>query len=576
MPKSTSSVSGQHAPLRPTTPTLEPPPRTSIDDPGAHDLQSSEDDEEDDHFSDAVEAPGTTSQASPSSPVPVTRLEKVDSNPSYGEVPGTEAYDKRIQDAVPDQVDIPSRRGSRSGSVTHEETTPLSPIPMTVVEKVDPLVPSHGEVPGTKAHRKRISDAVPDQIVQVPASGTSSDASSGHESTSLPGDRPIPITRVIRVDTAPSHGEVAGTEAYEKRREDAEPDVVETPIDGQASRSTASVSDTAGEEEVAGASAGGREDSEEYNEDEDGEDAEENDGFADDFDDFEEGGDNDDFGDFDEAPSIDAGDSGKAAKEAQTAPEFIPSSLLPLLNFEDLRTPEEVIAATEPYLKVLFPKAQSVAPSYHEPLPETDSVFLTERSASLYSQLVAPPPLQPPNWVRSRIRRLFLVSLGVPVDLDEILPASKQKKLILPSTHLSSASLQTGDHAAHHGLASPASPVSTARLKKGTANSSTSSLHSPSQRGSSSSHNKRKGPAPAPAFDAIAACFLCTSTTEAMLANFSEEELDAHLKLLEDLSARASDVLQYWLQRKDGALGDKEAFEGVIENLVKHARKVRK
>src|SRR5271168_3035052 len=63
-------------------------------------------------------------------------------------------------------------------------------------------------------------------------------------------------------------------------------------------------------------------------------------------------------------------------------------------------------------------------------------IFLTDRSASLWSQLVAPPPLQPPNWIRSRIRRLFLVSLGVPVDLDEILPASKQKKLILPSIHL--------------------------------------------------------------------------------------------------------------------------------------------
>ena len=64
---------------------------------------------------------------------------------------------------------------------------------------------------------------------------------------------------------------------------------------------------------------------------------------------------------------------------------------------------------------------------------ETRSIFLSERSHSLWSQLVAPPPLQPPDWVRSRIRRLFLVSLGVPVDLDEILPASKQKKLILPS-----------------------------------------------------------------------------------------------------------------------------------------------
>ena len=68
---------------------------------------------------------------------------------------------------------------------------------------------------------------------------------------------------------------------------------------------------------------------------------------------------------------------------------------------------------------------------------------------------------------------------------------------------------------------------------------------------------------------------LC-STTEAALSNFTDEELQAHVNKLEGLTGRASEVLEYWLKRKDEALGDKEAFEGVIENLVKHARKVRK
>ena len=68
---------------------------------------------------------------------------------------------------------------------------------------------------------------------------------------------------------------------------------------------------------------------------------------------------------------------------------------------------------------------------------------------------------------------------------------------------------------------------------------------------------------------------LCT-TTDAALSNLPEEELRAHIRTLEELTARASDVLEYWLTRKDNALGDKEVFEGVIENLVKHARRVRK
>ena len=68
---------------------------------------------------------------------------------------------------------------------------------------------------------------------------------------------------------------------------------------------------------------------------------------------------------------------------------------------------------------------------------------------------------------------------------------------------------------------------------------------------------------------------LC-ATTYAALANMTDDELRAHQRRLEELTARASEVLEYWLKRRDSALGDREAFEGVIENLVKHARRVRK
>ena len=68
---------------------------------------------------------------------------------------------------------------------------------------------------------------------------------------------------------------------------------------------------------------------------------------------------------------------------------------------------------------------------------------------------------------------------------------------------------------------------------------------------------------------------LC-ATTEAALSNMTDDEFEDHTKQLAFLTIRASDVLEYWLKRRDSALGDKEAFEGVIENLVKHARRVRK
>lgn len=198
---------------------LEPPPRKSIDDPGAHDLESSD---SDDHFSDAQSAPSGIA-----SPIPHTRVEKVDDEPSYGEDPDTKAYHMREQDAVPDEIEVvPEGRKSRSSSSVGLSTPGGQPIPMTVVEKIDPEVPAYGDVPGTEAHEKRLADAVPDLVVR---SGSRSRASTITRSRagSTPGDLPIPITKVERVDSTPSHGELPGTKAYELRKEDAKPDLVE-------------------------------------------------------------------------------------------------------------------------------------------------------------------------------------------------------------------------------------------------------------------------------------------------------------------------------------------------------------
>ena len=153
------------------------------------------------------------------------------------------------------------------------------------------------------------------------------------------------------------------------------------------------------------------------------------------------------------------------------------------------------------------------------------------------------------------------MSLGVPVDLDEILPASKQKKLILPSIHLRNRSQspadgrRTGSHV---------------RLKQD--NASSASVDQPS---SNKASRRRKGPPSAPELDLQSTKMLC-ATTRAALCNMTDDELQAHVRKLEELTAKASEVLEYWLKRRDSAVGDKEAFEGVIENLVKHARRVRK
>ena len=149
---------------------------------------------------------------------------KVDDRESHGEVPGTPAYKLRSQDAVPDEVEVvPEGRRSLNKGTSRPQTPAENPVPTTVVDKVDPLSPSHGDVPGTAAHSKRMADAVPDVIrpAHSPKDHTFGGKHSAAESPT------VPTTMITKVDSEPSHGEVPGTEAYSMRTEDAKPDVVE-------------------------------------------------------------------------------------------------------------------------------------------------------------------------------------------------------------------------------------------------------------------------------------------------------------------------------------------------------------
>ncbi|MCJ1353030.1 MAG: hypothetical protein MMC33_003014 [Icmadophila ericetorum] len=564
----------------PKSPVLLPPGKSvELEDPGAHELDSSNEDE--DVFTDAQGDPQTSSR--PHSPIPTTRVEKVDDEPTYGSVPGTDAYKKRTQDAVPDEVAVMSRRSSiasRSG-----DQPPLSSgdteIPRTVVEKVDPDDESYGDVPGTVAHAKRRADAVPDLILRSPPPGKASATFLPPEEA--PSTVPVPRTVVTRVDSEPRHGEVPHTLAYEKRAADAQPDVVEKKADVP-------------EEGVSPIAADGGFGPMEYDDDEeeeeqidttcrtntrdDGEMEEkvEDSGFGDDFDDFEEGAAAEDFGDFDDGFREPEEESEEESEEELLSPQkpLAPAhSAFPLLDFSNLQSLDAIIEATNPHLSALFPAASDLDISTEK--PNTDHTLLTSRSLSLWTQLIAPPPLQPPNWVRSRIRRLFLVSLGVPVDLDEILPASKQKKLILPYTTKSDPDLAS----------KTSNPLT--RLKEGegtaaSANTSTTSLDSQrsasaSRRSTSksrpagNSNRKRPGPPPPPFLDTPSLNILCSTTPE-KLSSMSDAEMRAHVAKLEDLTAKAGQVLEYWLQRKDLVRAEKEAFEGVIENLIRHAKRV--
>lgn len=221
---------------------LEPPPRTSIDDPGAHELGMSkstaaslphntdrniwaESSDSDDHFSDAQ-----SGAHSPSSPVPLTRVEKVDTEPSYGEVPGTDAYKMRVEDAQPDQIAVlpgDESAKSRSPPIDRPSTPGGHPIPITVVERVDASSATSDGFSGSSSHHVHKLDAEPDVVIDSSEARSISPESLRSRAASNAGDIPAPLTKVEKVNSVPSHGEVPGTDTHKMRKGDAGPDMVE-------------------------------------------------------------------------------------------------------------------------------------------------------------------------------------------------------------------------------------------------------------------------------------------------------------------------------------------------------------
>lgn len=179
-----------------------------------------------DHFSDASEGRGSTERprTRTPSPVPRTRVEKVDGSPRYGEVPGSLAYQRRLSDAVPDEVEVVGDgsipKGKESQSVRNSLCA--SPVPRTVVEKIDPSEASYGETPGTPAYEARMADAAPDSIVKVGEAIVPTPPE-----LVLPG--PVPETLLSRVEAPPDRP--GSATAHRRSPSDALPDAEEVVPD---------------------------------------------------------------------------------------------------------------------------------------------------------------------------------------------------------------------------------------------------------------------------------------------------------------------------------------------------------
>lgn len=105
----------------------------------------------------------------PGSPIPKTRVEKVNHEPSHGEVPGTEAHRIREEDAKPDEIGqapdstVPSPQQASLDPATPPEGLEL---PKTVVNESAGSTEPHTEEFKERLEEAQKADAAPDEVTQ--------------------------------------------------------------------------------------------------------------------------------------------------------------------------------------------------------------------------------------------------------------------------------------------------------------------------------------------------------------------------------------------------------------------------
>lgn len=131
------------------------------------------------------------------SPIPITRVERVDHEASYGEVPGTDAYEMRAEDARPDEVAfIDDEKKTESPGVMSPATPGGQPIPKTVLEEVPPSPVLGGlSRSSTHKHKRHMSDAMPDLVLQV----------EDHGDVTPPAKSPATLTPQASISAAHGH-----------------------------------------------------------------------------------------------------------------------------------------------------------------------------------------------------------------------------------------------------------------------------------------------------------------------------------------------------------------------------------
>ncbi|KAF7352609.1 hypothetical protein MVEN_01226400 [Mycena venus] len=275
------------------------------------------------------------------------------------------------------------------------------------------------------------------------------------------------------------------------------------------------------------------------------------------------GGEEDDFGDFgdfgdaEEIPpgpdfneSDDFGNELPVAGPSSFQTSWEPLNLDPMPNKLDLREQVDEILAP------IWGGVDISQVTTKEGIREVEGIgqiLMNPESRELYTMLVqSPPPTKPPNWTRSRIRRQHLIALGIPVNLDEVLPPQANGKPMPPlQVTTRPMSAPPGPH--NHPVAGGSAPARSGTPQPG-------------------GRAEQFGPKPEIDNAKIAELLALDSET---LTIQSLSTLEGYLTSLRAQTASTSALLSHLLQTRDSLQQDSETYNGLIAELVGEAQKIK-
>ncbi|KZT29264.1 hypothetical protein NEOLEDRAFT_1214603 [Neolentinus lepideus HHB14362 ss-1] len=281
----------------------------------------------------------------------------------------------------------------------------------------------------------------------------------------------------------------------------------------------------------------------------------------------------DDFGDFGDFGDVQTSDTVEAFDEEvafveEPQPQVVPSGsdnwqplqLDPLPDKEELEEQVDRILrplwANDDFRQVLTDEDVRQAEGLNQ-------ILVTPESREFYEKIFStPPPTKVLNWTRSEIRRRHLISLGIPINLDEILPQTNGKAL--PPLQITTRPM-SAPPGPRGGTSSNAPSPSRSRVP-----TPRSGTPQPG-RGSTLA---QLGLGPQPEIDQTKVDGLLALDEDSM-ALMPLTKLESSLKEIKAQTANASAVLTYLLQTRDALQQDSETYNSLIAELISEAQKTK-